>query len=153
MQYGSEDPGDKKNNTRPHDHARGRILRTPSSGDLHRCIYGVRSRRVPGGSAGRVSSSPCGPAGSDGEQFDERDHCRNPPLPSNISRSDVERPIAAMPASASPNAPDHRRGRLVGGKLDRNCEQQRAPALATSLLPNGLDLRRSSNSPTGASRP
>jgi hypothetical protein len=86
-------------------------------GDLHRCIHGVQSRRVPGGSAGRVSSSPCGPAGSDGEQFDERDHCRNPPLPSNISRSDVERPIAAMPASASPNAPDHRRGRLVGGTV------------------------------------
>lgn len=32
MQYGSKDPGDpKKTNTRPHDHNRGRILRTPSS--------------------------------------------------------------------------------------------------------------------------
>src|ERR1700730_9442009 len=50
-------------------------------GDLHRCIHGVRSRRVPDGSAGRVSSSPGGPAGSDGEQFDEWDHCGNPPLP------------------------------------------------------------------------
>jgi Protein of unknown function (DUF3768) len=41
MQYGSEDPGDPKNNTRPHDHARGRILRTPSSFGVWSSIHGV----------------------------------------------------------------------------------------------------------------
>jgi len=57
MQYGSEDPGDSKK-----QHASSRSCSRTNTEDV-----GVRSRRVPDGSAGRVSSSPCGPAGSDGE--------------------------------------------------------------------------------------
>ena len=44
--------------------------------------------------------------------------------------------VSALPddvraRAASSNAPDHRRGRLVGGELGRNYEQQRSPAGAS----------------------